>query len=318
MSSTNRANQKKNSPQVPSGGAKPLRRGNGNSNRVGQASQNVSTALPSPAGRAVNGNKKFYPNVPYPQTARYMRYLSNLPKTMNAVKAANSWINLNKNTIDPSCMYICDMCGISDFNICICHIDVTEKKNILGFSDELHANSKTYGKTSWFTNSTRFTMDKISYDCSGFDNAYIPNTQVDLAMYNFIKLNMSLKYSSLEDREEHVRKLCYKYLDMKKVDTTCLSTSEVNRILITRQKVRDQYEADVLLRENRPQEKKTMIRKLLNFLWACFHMLFSLLHFAVKSLVIVTLIYLALIIVLDPYYWREILQFVRWVLGLKR
>jgi len=285
-------------------GAKPLRRINGNSNRVGQSSQNVSTGLPSLAGRANNpsngnGKSKFFPNVPYPQTAKYLRYLSNFPKTEQAIKSANSWIKLNRKGIDPSSGYICVTCGIDDMTLCTCNIPKESKPNTTcSFSDENRSRweGSVYGRNKWWdplslvSSGHKFYMGEISRDCHNFDNSHMPSSLVDLDMYNFIKLNMSSRYSSIEDREEHVRKLCYKFLDTKKIDTTSLSTSEVNRILVTRQKVRDQCEIEALMQESRPREYG-LIRKIGNFVWACFLTILNLLHFAAQLVLILGAVY---------------------------
>jgi len=233
-------------------------------------------SINSSNNRSQNTNKsKFFPSVPtYPNTSRYLRYLSDTPRTLKALNNANNWIIVNRKTIDPISIFVCADCGRDDMTICECILP-KPKSNVYqdkeGNSIKSSFEKNIFGKSSLFGVDDTIDIRGISQKCKNFDNECIPDSLIDIKMYNYIKIQMSSRYSSFEDREEHVRKLCLKYLEKCNVDLTNLTSTQNSIILITRQKVRDQYEIEVLMKENRPETKEvSFFLRMFNFFRACF------------------------------------------------
>jgi hypothetical protein len=309
-------------------GAKPLRNGTLGSTRVGAASQNSTSGLPLLAARASMANgggstsknnstkQKFYPSTPtYPMTSRYLRQtVTEPPTTLKALNSCNKWIRNNKHLIDPVSIFVCSKCGLDDMTLCECILPAKQEINKVlhnvknhWYSHETKLKNRAWWNGLPFSYDDNIDIAEVNQPCQYFDNSNVPDKFIDTNMYNYIKVHMSSRYSSFEDREEHVRKLALKYLETTKVDLTNLSTTQNNIILITRQKVRDQYEIEVLSKENRPQSTPWFVN-LFYFVRACLLTIYYGFHFAIVLTMVLILI-AGLLVSLGSLYSNHTEQF---------
>lgn len=245
-----------------------------------------------------NANRKrgYFPQQQFLNTQRYLKIKSDLPKNDKALARINDWIRNNIAGIDPAELYTCNDCGLMNGEICNCHLLKRNDK----ISTKALTKTDIVGKHSgWslFSSSGLYNLNENFQDCSGFDNKHMPNSYIHSEMYNYIVINMSHRYSSFEDRDEHVRKLSLKFLELKKIDTTTLTPYQRSVFLITRQKARDQYEVEVLGKENRPG-RTTIFGTIYNFVRACLLTILSILLIICRGIYQMTVAILPIISVL--------------------